>query len=259
MRPTSLRSPVALVRAETEVALAFPRDAAYYRDTCERILKHSTQMTHLIDQLLALARADAGVDIFQFAPVNLPDLLNETADEFVDRFAEEKIAFDRNIPTAEFWANADFIALKRLLNILIENAWRYTPSGQSVTLHLAVASGVAQITVEDTGIGISEKDREKIFHRFQRIAPPLHGEFSGSGHRPGARSSHRGATSVDHQIGKHTRQRKPLLPELLESHPAPGPAPSELSPTSPNTSLRASEPGPEMATSFPAQSSPQSS
>ena len=52
-----LRTPVALLRAETEVALAFHRDEAYYRDTCENVLRSSVQMTRLIDQLLVLARA----------------------------------------------------------------------------------------------------------------------------------------------------------------------------------------------------------
>lgn len=51
-----LRSPVALLRAETEVALAFPRDADYYRNTCERVLQNSVQMTRLIEQLLARPR-----------------------------------------------------------------------------------------------------------------------------------------------------------------------------------------------------------
>ena len=88
-----LRSPVALLRAETEVALAFPRDAAYYRNTCERVLHNSVQMTRLIDQLLSLARADAGVEVLRLEPVNLPDLIEEVAEEWAERFAEAQIQF----------------------------------------------------------------------------------------------------------------------------------------------------------------------
>ena len=181
-----LRSPVALLRAETEVALAFPRDAAYYRDTCERVLLNSVQMTRLIDQLLALARADAGVEVLHFGPVNLPDLIDEVAQEWRQRFAEAQIHFDCNRDTPERWIEADYAALMRLLNILLENAWRYTPSGQSVTLTLCqqiqgTGPLSAEISVTDTGIGISPQDQSRIFHRFCRIARPLHGEFSGSG------------------------------------------------------------------------------
>jgi len=180
-----LRSPVALMRAETEVALAFPRDADYYRETCERVLNNSVQMTRLIDQLLSLARADAGVEVLHLEPVNLPDLLDEVAGEWYERFAKAQIQFICNLDPHEIWVNADYIALKRLLNILLENAWRYTPSERSVTLSLSAQTQstrlFAEISVADTGIGISTENQKKIFQRFSRFAQPLHGEFAGSG------------------------------------------------------------------------------
>ena len=181
-----LRSPVALLRAETEVALAFPRDTAYYRDTCERVLHNSVQMTHLIDQLLSLARADAGVEVLSLEPLNLPDLIDEVAQEWAERFAEVQIQFLCNVDTSELWVEADYVALKCLLNILLENAWRYTPSGQYVSLALckrvqSTGPFSAEISVTDTGIGISPDDQGRIFQRFCRIAQPLHGDFTGSG------------------------------------------------------------------------------
>jgi len=181
-----LRSPVALLRAETEVALALPRDATYYQATCEHILLNSVQMTRLIDQLLALARADAGVEVFKFEPINLPEILEEVAEEWTERFADAQIDFSRNFSTIEFWIDADYVALKRLLNILLENAWRYTPHGQSVSLalHGPAQNGVhraIEICVADTGIGIAPEDQKRIFERFCHIGRPIHGDFSGSG------------------------------------------------------------------------------
>jgi len=181
-----LRSPVALLRAETEVALAFPRDAAYYRETCERVLHNSVQMSRLIDQLLSLARADAGVEVLRFEPINLPDLLDDVANEWIERFAEANIQFTCNFGSQELWVEADYIALKRLLNILLENAWRYTPSEKSVTLTFSQQMQrfdrtTAEISVTDTGIGISPENQLRIFQRFSRIAQPLHGDFTGNG------------------------------------------------------------------------------
>ena len=181
-----LRTPVALLRTETEVALAFPRDAAYYRDTCENVLQNSVQMTRIIDQLLALARADAGVEVLHFEPANIPDLLREVAEEWYERFADARICFSLDLPTFEFWADADYLALKRLLNILLENAWRFTPSGQSVIVALSeraqtAAHGAAEISVTDSGIGVPAEDHQRIFERFCHIARPVHGDSSGSG------------------------------------------------------------------------------
>jgi signal transduction histidine kinase len=181
-----LRSPVALLRAETEVALALPRDADYYRTTCENVLQNSVRMTRLIDHLLALARADAGVEVIHFEPVNLSDLLHEVADEWSERFAKAGLHFKCDLCTPEPWVEADFLAFKRLLNILLENAWRYTPSSKSVTLALGEPTegsrfGVVEVSVTDTGIGISQGDQQRIFERFCHIARPVHGDYSGSG------------------------------------------------------------------------------
>jgi two-component system sensor histidine kinase NblS len=143
-------------------------------------------MTRLIDQLLALARADAGVEVFNLEPVNLPEVLEEVAEEWTERFADARIDFIRDFGTIEFWVDADYLALKRLLNILLENAWRYTPCGQSVSLTLqeVVQNGehrAIEICVADTGVGIAPEDQKRIFERFCHIARPIHGDFSGSG------------------------------------------------------------------------------
>lgn len=181
-----LRSPVALMRTETEVALAFPRDAAYYRNTCEQVLKNSIHMTSLIDQLLSLARADAGIEVLRPEALNLSELLEEVADGWSPQFADAQICFSLKSDPDELWIEADYVAFKRLLNILLENAWRYTPSGQAVTLALHTGSqaadrAVAEIIVADTGVGIAPEDQARIFQRFCRAARPLRGDFSGSG------------------------------------------------------------------------------
>ena len=86
----------------------------------------------------------------------------------------------------EFLVDADYLALKRLLNILLENSWRYTPCGQSVVLAVSDCPQVihpraVEVSLTDTGIGISSDDQRRIFQRFCHIARPVHGDYSGSG------------------------------------------------------------------------------
>jgi signal transduction histidine kinase len=113
-------------------------------------------------------------------------LLEEVGEDWSVQFAEAQIRLVLELDSRELWIEADYLAFKRLLNILLENAWRYTPSGQSVTLDLHTGSqvgdrAVAEIIVAVTGIGISSEDQARIFERFCRAAQPLRGDFSGSG------------------------------------------------------------------------------
>jgi len=180
-----LRTPVALLRAEAEVALAFPRDADYYRRTCEQVVTHAAEMATLIDQLLALARTDAGVETYRFAALDLADLLSQAYARWQRRFAEAGLHFElhplpETSPTP-VWVEGDEPALLRLLDVLIENAWRYTPAGRSVTLSVKRKPDSARVSVADTGDGIPIEAQATLFDRFVRVSRPLRGDFSGSG------------------------------------------------------------------------------
>ena len=150
------------------------------------VLQNSVQMSRLIDQLLALARADAGVEVLHSEPLNVTDLLHEVAQEWRRQFADAHIQFIADLPESELWIEADYLAFKRLINILLENAWRYTPSSKSVILALkeqtqSQGRDVAEISVTDTGIGIALEFQKSIFERFCHIARPVNGDYCGSG------------------------------------------------------------------------------
>jgi signal transduction histidine kinase len=181
-----LRTPVARLRTGAEVTLAFPRNADYYREACERTLETTVHMGRLIDQLLSLARADAGIAVLRFEPVNLPDLMDDIAEEWEERFCTAGIEFHRSSTKSELWADADYSALKTLLNILLENAWRYTPHGRSVSLTLCLQepeenTQIVEVAVVDRGDGISSEDQKRIFERFYRAATPLRGDAPNTG------------------------------------------------------------------------------
>jgi heavy metal sensor kinase len=176
-----LRTPIALLRAETEVALSLPRDTAYYRAAFERIEESSIQMSQLIDQLLMLARTDAGVEVLQMGPLDIFELVHEVESSWRELYGVAGIAFRCDYTATQRWVQGDHSSLRRLLNTLLENAWRYTPSGQSVELCVRDAGVAIELAVKDTGIGIAAQDQARIFQRFFRAAQPLHGKHPGSG------------------------------------------------------------------------------
>jgi heavy metal sensor kinase len=176
-----LRTPVSLICTETEVALAFPRSVEEFRDTCEHIQEESTRMGKLIDTLLALARADAGTESLQMEPLDLNGLVREIASKWAPRMPAAGIDFavSTSHEAARVWG--DRPSLKRLLNILLENAWRYTPSGGRVIVGVAGEDGRATLYVRDTGVGISPDHLPHVFNRFYRAGRPQNGEHASSG------------------------------------------------------------------------------
>jgi len=176
-----LRTPVALIRSSAELALRRPRTEDEYRETLSRILVASEETTHLIENLLTLARADAGAADLHFRNIDLVPHVEKIAAQAAILAAAKGIQVTSELAAGPVRVSADHSALGRLLLIVLENAVKYTPPGGHIVMRLSNGAGHARIEIRDTGIGIAEKDLPHIFERFYRADQARSRETGGSG------------------------------------------------------------------------------
>ena len=173
-----LRTPISLMRTEAEVALRRARDSHAYREALQHILNETEKTSVLIEELLALARADSGSESLKRQPVELGELLRDCVQGWQPLAARagHELAL-RSSDAGYVWVVADESALRRVLSILLDNAVKYTPARGHIDVTLDVNFDVKQddrepqavVSVSDSGIGISAEEQAKIFERFYRV------------------------------------------------------------------------------------------
>lgn len=171
-----LRTPLTTIRGNLELLRrngAVPQGEM--REALEDVNAEAQRMSRLVDQLLALARADAGQRLAR-VPVRLDELVRAVHRE-AQAVAEGVAVGLAAADPVEAVGDPD--ALKQLLLVLVDNGIKYTPPGGTVTLSLRFHEGEAVLAVRDTGVGISEAESSHIFERFYRS--PLARGSGGSG------------------------------------------------------------------------------
>lgn len=163
----ALRTPVASLRSITEVSLRKERSAEEYRQALVEVAEVAADASTLVQQILSLGRADVPTGSLAWGAVELPALGEELERLLAARAAESGIELSLAIPPS-LVAWADRARLRELLEALLDNALRYTPRGGQVGLRAAQATGAIELEVWDTGPGIAEEERSKVFDRFYR-------------------------------------------------------------------------------------------
>ena len=204
-----LKTPLSVIKACVETLLAGAvDDPAHRRPFIDQIGNQAERLHALILDLLSLARIEGETEIFSFEEV----MLDEAVEACLARYralAEGKHQrLESNPPAEKTSAWVDEEALGQILDNLVDNAIKYTPSGGWVRVSWHTDNDRICLQVRDTGIGIPEPDRQRIFERFYRVDKARSRELGGTGlglaivkHLTQAM---KGSVRADSQVGQGT-------------------------------------------------------
>ena len=176
-----LRTPLTILKGEMEIALKKERDIEEYKEVLESGLEEVDRLTTIVKDLLFLAKADEGKTTLNLEKTNIEKICREVLSQLKPLAKEKKIHLEFKSDEKDITIDADQDKIKQLLFNLLENGIKYNKEMGKVKLSLKREENHLEIKVEDSGIGISEKDLSHIFERFYRVDKARSREIGGSG------------------------------------------------------------------------------
>jgi two-component system OmpR family sensor kinase len=175
------RTPLTVIRGESEIALRGKiKTKAEYQETLARIIEQADQTTRLVDDLLFIARADAGEPRLKIRPLSVGSILSSVCADFQAKAEQSLVEIKHVISDEKVVVMGDAGRLRQVFSILIDNALRYSSKNGSITVGLESSDREVFVTVQDTGIGLTEEETLQAFERFFR-GGKAQGYASGTG------------------------------------------------------------------------------
>jgi len=175
-----LRSPLSYIRMASESMLRQPELDPDSAEAFREIVEEAQSATRLLDDMLMLARSDAGHVEVAFETVNLCDVVIEVASRITVMAEAKQQSLQKQIAAEELSVSGDATLLRRLAWILLDNAIKYTPSGGRIEASVTRTGKSVLFQVADSGRGISADSLQHIFDRFYR-ADPARSDEEGTG------------------------------------------------------------------------------
>jgi len=176
-----LRTPIALIRTTAELTLRRERSLETYRGALTEIMAESERTSRLVEDLLLLARADAGLPALPLERVGLAPLVREICEQGQVLAEARQLQISADLPDDPVFVSANDAALRRLLLLLVDNAVKYTPAGGRITVSVGQDTAGATLAVRDTGIGIPDSALPHVFERFYRADDSRNRDAGGAG------------------------------------------------------------------------------
>ncbi len=177
-----LKTPLAAIKGYAEtLRLGAVNDPEHNLHFVRRIEEQADRLHELILDILQIARLESGQETFELADVPLAGLIERCREQFGGLAAARQVTLSAELPPEGLAVQADEEGVRTILSNLVDNALKYTPAGGSITISAAPSDGSATLQVSDTGIGIDEKDQQRIFERFYRADKARSRELGGTG------------------------------------------------------------------------------
>lgn len=201
-----LKTPLAIIRGESELTLRRERSPLEYIKAIKINLEETERMLRTIEDLLLLTRLDYQPNVFKFNQFDLTDFFKDINEQAQILASPKNITVNIDMPKERIPINADTLRLRRLFFNLITNAIKFTPQKGKVDIAIRREEKKATISISDTGIGIATEDLPNIFNRFFRVDRDEEDIESGSGLGLSIALSiakiHRGNIQVKSELGK---------------------------------------------------------
>ena len=199
-----LRTPVSVIRANSETlldgALENKKDAKSF---AKAILHNSERLSSMVSDLIDLSRIEYGDLKLNIQKIDLDHFINEFISSMKSLTKKKDIEIIYE-PSKNNRVKADLQALERIMNNLIDNAFKYSEKGSSITISTEQANNHMKVMIADTGSGVSDEDKVYIFDRFYRTASARASDNKGSG--LGLAIVKNLANSLDGEVGIESRK-----------------------------------------------------
>ena len=199
-----LRTPVSVIRANSETlldgALENKKDAKSF---AKAILHNSERLSSMVSDLIDLSRIEYGDLKLNIQKIDLDHFINEFISSMKSLTKKKDIEIIYE-PSKNNRVKADLQALERIMNNLIDNAFKYSEKGSSITISTEQSANQLKVMIADTGSGVSDEDKVYIFDRFYRTASARASDNKGSG--LGLAIVKNLANSLDGEVGIESRK-----------------------------------------------------
>jgi two-component system phosphate regulon sensor histidine kinase PhoR len=176
-----LRTPLTAIRGYVEALLDAPPNVEQTRRFLEIIARHSARMERLVKDLLRLARLDAGQEALEIAPCSVEGLFAGVVGDLTPTFEGRGQQIELTVAPNAATVMGDPAKLHDALRNLVENASNYSPERSRIRLSATTNETRVRLQVADSGPGIPEADRQRVFERFYRVDKDRSRESGGTG------------------------------------------------------------------------------